>query len=70
MLNGLRVDFDKAQWLICKKITPHALDYGLICLKYMDSFVKAALILTIELRNRTVDNVDSLKTLLHPFNIY
>jgi hypothetical protein len=24
MLNGLWVDFDKAQWLICKEITHHA----------------------------------------------
>jgi hypothetical protein len=42
MLNGLWVDFDKIQGLICKEVT-HNLDYELIHLKYRDSIVKVAL---------------------------
>jgi hypothetical protein len=41
MLNGLHVDFDRAQGLICKETTPHALRIDL--LKTRDSFVKVAL---------------------------
>jgi hypothetical protein len=59
MLNGLRVDFDKTQGLICKEIMSHASGlqvdslktYGLVCKSRISSRI-----LTIGLGNRTAEN--------------